>query len=69
MLSAKQGGIKYHFLNLWYDLTRDWTPVKHKELSKLLVLDKNDWNYIMCNEFLPVFLIFRDMDGVLCVGY
>ena len=23
----KQGGIKYHFLSLWYDLTWDWTPV------------------------------------------
>ena len=21
MLSVKQGGIKYHFLSLWYDLT------------------------------------------------
>ena len=27
MLSAKQGGIKYHFLSLWYDLTWDWTQV------------------------------------------
>ena len=26
MLSVKQGGIKYHFLSLWYDLTKDWTP-------------------------------------------
>ena len=25
MLSVKQGGIKYHFLGLWYDSTRDWT--------------------------------------------
>ena len=25
--SAKQGGIKYHFLSLWNDSTRDWTPV------------------------------------------
>ena len=23
MLSVKQGGIKYHFLSLWYDSTRD----------------------------------------------
>ena len=23
----KQGGIKYHFLNLWYDFTWDWTPL------------------------------------------
>ena len=27
MLSVKQGGIKYHFLSLWYDSTWDWTPV------------------------------------------
>ena len=27
MLSVKQRGIKYHFLNLWYDSTWDWTPV------------------------------------------
>ena len=27
MLSVKQGGIKCHFLSLWYDLTWDWTQV------------------------------------------
>ena len=27
MLSVKQGGIKYHFLSLWYDSTWDWTSV------------------------------------------
>ena len=27
MLSVKQGGIKYHFGGLCYDLTWDWTPV------------------------------------------
>ena len=26
-LSVKQGGIKYHFLSLWYDSTWDGTPV------------------------------------------
>ena len=26
VLSAKQGGIKYPFFSLWYDLTWDWTP-------------------------------------------
>ena len=25
--SAKQVGIKYHFLNFWYDSTWNWTPV------------------------------------------
>ena len=27
MRSVKQDGIKYHFLNLWYDSTWDWTLV------------------------------------------
>ena len=27
MLSVKQGGIKYHFLSLWYDSTWYWTQV------------------------------------------
>ena len=27
MLNVKQGGIKYHFLSLWYDSTGDWTQV------------------------------------------
>ena len=27
MLSVKQGGIKDHFLSLWYDSTCDWNPV------------------------------------------
>ena len=27
MLSVKQGGIKYHFLSLWYDSIWDWTLV------------------------------------------
>ena len=27
MLTVKQGGIKYHFLSLWYDSTWNWTQV------------------------------------------
>ena len=27
VLSVQQGGIKFHFLSLWYDSTSDWTPV------------------------------------------
>ena len=27
MVSVKQGGIKYHFLSLWYDSSWDWTQV------------------------------------------
>ena len=26
-MSVKQGGIKNHFLSLWYDSTWYWTPV------------------------------------------
>ena len=26
MLNVKQGGIKYYFLSLCYDSTKDWTP-------------------------------------------
>ena len=35
MISVKHGGIKYHFLSLWYDSTRDWNPVSRalEELS------------------------------------
>ena len=27
MLNVKQGNIKYNFCSLWYDSTRDWTPI------------------------------------------
>ena len=27
LLLMMQGGIKYHYLNLWYDSTWNWTPV------------------------------------------
>ena len=27
MQSVKQGGMKYHFLRLWYDKAWDWTQV------------------------------------------
>ena len=54
ILSVKQGGIKYHFLSLWYDSTWDWTQVsraigKHSNhytnvRIKQLVLHENSWN-------------------------
>ena len=44
MPSVKQGGIKYHILSLWYDLTWDWTLVFHD--YKLLILGWNTWSYI-----------------------
>ena len=43
MLSVKQGGIKYHFLSLWYDSTWDWTQVSRAIGEHLLfeILMKN----------------------------
>ena len=44
MLSVKQGGIKYHFLSLWYDLTWDWTPVSRTigEHSPVVKVDESN---------------------------
>ena len=51
MLSAKQGGIKYHFLSIWYDSTWDWTPVSRtiggQEMDTANIFrTPNDWVYI-----------------------
>ena len=45
MLSVKQGGIKYHFLSLWYDW--DWTPVSQAIGNALQLLTHNfsPWPY------------------------
>ena len=43
MLSVKQGGIKYHFLSLWYDSTWDWTQVS-RAISEI---DNSFINYII----------------------
>ena len=63
MLSVKQGSIKYHFLNLWYDSTWDWIQVsraigehsnhyamgnRKKEIESLLVAIQNN-HYAMGN--------------------
>ena len=48
MLSVKQGGIKYHFLNLWYDSTWDWNLV-YQAIGKHYPLGQ--WNgikYMIC---------------------
>ena len=56
MLSVKQGGIKYHFLSLWYDSTWDWNQVSwaigehsnhHAGLIELLPLNINTWNHLI----------------------
>ena len=44
MLSVKQGGIKYHFLSLWYDSTWNWTQVSRaigEHSNRLAMLYKN----------------------------
>ena len=47
MLSVKQGGIKYHFLSLWYDSTWDWTQVSRTigEHFSLPLCYKKDFIY------------------------
>ena len=45
MLSVKQGGIKYHFLSLWYDSTWDWTQVsraigEHSKFYLRIIIQK-----------------------------
>ena len=40
LLSVKQGGIKYHFLSLWYDTTWDWTPGLQDHLQTFCPLDQ-----------------------------
>ena len=47
MLSVKQGGIKYHFLSLWYDSTWDWTQVSRaigEHSLSYLVVDEMRYN-------------------------
>ena len=39
MLSVKLGGIKYHFLSVWYDSTWEWTQVS-RAISKEYSLSK-----------------------------
>ena len=41
MLSVKQGGIKYHFLSLWYDPTWDWTQVSR-------AIGEHSNRYVLC---------------------
>ena len=48
VLSGKQGGIKYHILNLWYDSTWDWTPVS-QTIGEHFPLSNYD---IFCYKFI-----------------
>ena len=60
MLSVKQGGIKYHFLSLWYDATWDWTLV-----SRTI----GEHSTHLANE-LPtseLFVIFKKITSILLI--
>ena len=46
MLSVKQGGIKYHFLSLWYGSTGDWTLIPWA-IGKYSNHDANVWYLIL----------------------
>ena len=48
MLSTIQGGIKYHFLSLWYDSTWDWTPVSIGEHTKIHQQNKTIYLAYVC---------------------
>ena len=45
MLSVKQGGIKYHFLGLWYDSNWDWTLVSWTIDEHCLIIGKLNYSY------------------------
>ena len=55
MLSAKEGGVKYHFLSLWYDSTWDRTPLSQNRT--LYSLDYNGPGLFMSTKiYLSVYL-------------
>ena len=72
MLSIKQGGIKYHFLSLRYDSTRDWTPVSqtikrklynwvkhlHDIASKVTILIPSSFIYEMSEGYFGINIVF-----------
>ena len=62
MLSVKQGGIKYHFLSLWYDATWDWTQVSRaigEHYNPLIYLNLMKKCNIMAEGFRFIYLAFR----------
>ena len=59
MLSAKQGGIKYHFLSLWYDSTWDWTQV-----SRAIGEHSNRWANVRYNIYIYIYIYILAVPGV-----
>ena len=63
ILSAKQGGVKYHFLSLWYDSTWDWTRSPGQLTNTLFIRPKKLLYIFVCswsfaNLLYQVFLSF-----------
>ena len=55
LLSVKQGGIKYHFWSLWYDVTKDWTQISRTIGEQCLKNILCDFLYdILILKFPPV---------------
>ena len=52
MLSVKQGGIKYHFLSLWYDSTGDLTHVS-RAIGEIVKVSETYENEIRTDHFIP----------------
>ena len=48
-LSVKQGGIKYHFLSLWYDSSWEWTPVSR-------TIGKHNYIYIYIYIYIYLYI-------------
>ena len=60
MLSVKQGTIKYHFLSLSYDSTRDWTQVSR-------AIDEHSNHYTNFSIFLSEQVSDNIIHGNYCV--
>ena len=62
-----QGGIKYHFLSLWYDSTWDWNPVSRAigEHSTHLAksLNRRKRSQFTVNEYSPCPIILYYIPG------
>ena len=50
MLSGQQGGIKYHFLNLWYDSNWDGNPVS-RTIDEHSIHEANMYNAVLPKNF------------------
>ena len=81
MLSVKQGGIKYHFLSLWYDSTWDRTQVsraigEHSNRQACYspykfwqIYVNGNFNLLSLLEFINISEILRNFNCLNCNGH